>query len=460
MPQRRRAYSASRARRTSRQVRNSTIGTHVHRHATPPRRRSGRNEALVRRARLRRVAVGVLAIIVVVGISVGAGFMALRGVVGGELSLKGSDAEGALVAVRSDEPSYTLLAVELGAVADPLDNEGPDAIFLLRTDRENRSLAVVNVPASLQITLDNQSKSISSLGAASDASMIEALSTLAKVDISHFVKVESEEDLANIVDTLGGVQVDVSERIDDPHAGRICIPEGQQTLDGASALTFLRATNLAYGEEDRLVNQLDFAAQLIAKLFSEQGSLIARIESIDTFFQTDYSLGDIESIGSWLGGVKAGDISTAFLPGYFTAVTNVTGSDEGRYISTPSEVGELMTKLENNEHLSADMAAADLASPASFTVSIQNGTNIEGAAASVASLLKADGFKVGDVGNAENPIYDETIVVYKDGDGRGLSRAKAVIDALGVGRPVDGDAYYRFDSDVLLIIGADNKPVA
>ena len=461
MPQHRKTYTASRARRTSRQVHESTIGTHVVRPGASQSRTHARNQAFARRARIRRAIIGIVAVVAVAGIAVAAGFLAFRGVLGGELTLRDSDAKDALVAVKSSEPSYTLVTVELGAVAQPLDTAGPDVILLMRLDSQDKTIALVNVPTGLQITYDNQSDSIASIASKSDAAAIEALSTLAKIDISHIVKIQSEDDVKGLVSALGGVQVDVRQEIDDPHAGSVCIKTGNQTLEGDAALTFLRATNLEYGLEDRSVNQLDFAAQVLSKVFSNEGSLATRLDAIAKFLQTDYSLGDIESIGSWLGGVEVSAISTAVLPGYYTVSTNAASTDESRYISTSSEVAELIGKLEGDEHVSASsIGSADLVSPSSFTVSVQNGTTIEGAASSVASLLKAAGFKVGDVGNAETPIYEETIVVYKGNDDLGLSRAKTVIEELGVGRAVDASAYYTFDSDVLLIIGADNKPVA
>ena len=100
-----------------------------------------------------------------------------------------------------------------------------------------------------------------------------------------------------------------------------------------------------------------------------------------------------------------------------------------------------------------------MVSPSGFVVDVQNGTTIEGAASTAADTLKSKGFSVGDVGNAEQPVFDETLVVYKDGD-EGLARAKTVIDAYGVGRAVEKSSYYNFEHDILLIIGADNKPVA
>ena len=60
------------------------------------------------------------------------------------------------------------------------------------------------------------------------------------------------------------------------------------------------------------------------------------------------------------------------------------------------------------------------------------------------------------MGNAEQQIYNETLVVYRGADGP--SRAQAVINALGIGRAIDGEVYYKMSTDVLVIIGGDYKP--
>jgi len=463
MPNRRRTYTTQHAKRTSRRVNESTIGTHVQRRQQPgrdPRNRNRYAQAVLRRARIKRIATIAVIAVIVVGVAVAAGLFVFRNVVGGEMALKNSNAPEALVSVKSGEPSYLLMTAELGAAAAPLDNEGPDVILLARLDPQAKKLALVNVPVGLQVTVDNKSEGISSIAQKGDAELISALSTFMKIDISHFLKVTSEDDLARLIDALGGVSLNVTQTIDDPHAGSVYIPAGEQRLNGKSALVFLRADNLEFGAQDRLVNQLKFAAQLLSDIFSTKGAFAARLDSIDTFFQTDYALGDLESINSWFGGTGAGDIGTAVLPGDYAVVTNAVGVDEGRYVSSSSEVAKLVDDLEAGKSMDVDDARqGERAEPSSFTVSVQNGTSIEGAAATMASVLKSAGFKVGDVGNAEQPIYEETLVVYKGSDSQGASRARAVIDTIGVGRAVEGESYYTFDSDVLLVVGADNKPV-
>lgn len=415
-------------------------------------------ETVQHRARNRRIIAGVGIAVVVVAIAVLAGFMAFRGIVGSEMALRDSDAPEALVPVRSDEPYYALISAELGAVAQPLERTGPDVLLLARVDRANHKLALVNIPSGLQVSTDSGTKRVADLALSGDAALITGVSNFAKVDISHYVKIP-EGGVAGIVDALDGVEVDIEQVIDDPHAGDVYLPVGTYTLNGQSALTYLRASNVKLGVLDQLDHQASFAALLMAKLFSAEGNFATRMDTLDAYFQTDLSLGDLESIQGWARDLSANGIVSIALPGYETEVTGVTSVTDPMFVGSSDDMAKIVSSLESGAdpdvRKASDVAAAD---PASFAVEVQNGTSIAGAAAVTADTLAGQGFNVAKVGNAEQPIYDETLVVYKSAEGQGLGRAKAVIDALGIGRAVSGDMYYSFDTDVLLIIGTDYKP--
>lgn len=421
-------------------------------------RTSQRNyvEAVRRRESKKRFGFIAVIVVVVVAIAVGAGFLAFRGSIGSQMALRDSDAASALVPVRSDEPYYALVAVELGAAAQPLEHAGPDVMLLVRVDRQNKSMAFVVIPPGLQVATENGAKRVADLAQKGDAAMISAVASFAKVDISHYVKLE-KGDLEGIIDALDGIEVEIDQVIDDPHAGDVYLPTGTYTLTGASALTYLRADNLRMGATDQLQHQSDFAALLFEKLFSNEGNFAARIDSIDEYFQTDMSLSDVEALHNMIGGVKASGIAHTVLPGYQTEVTGVTDTGDALYIADAESMASIITALEAGSQLDV-VNASDIqpADPASFTIEVQNGTNITGAAGVTTDMLTAAGFNVVKTGNAEQPVYDETLVVYKGSDGPG--RAKAVINALGMGRAVSGDIYYSFDADILVITGADFKP--
>lgn len=408
------------------------------------------------RTRSRRFAIGVGIVVAIVALALIAGVLAFRGSIGSEMALRDSDAPDALVAVRSDEPYYALVAVELGSVAQPLDQVGPDVLYLVRINREDKSIAMVCIPAGLQVLTDSGTRRVADLAQNGDAALITAVSNFAKVDISHYVKID-DGGVAGIVDGLGGIDVDIEQVIDDPHAGDVYLPVGTYTLNGASALTYLRASNLKLGVTDQLEHQASFATLVMSKLFSSEGSFQTRLESIDSYFQTDLSLGDLESLQGWISEIPAGGIPCTVLPGYLTEVTGVVDTGNALYVGSSDDMAAIIAALESDEvpdvASSSDIQPAD---PASFSVEVQNGTDIVGAASMTGDTLKEAGFNVAAVGNAEQQVYNETLVVYK-GD-EGPSRAKAVINTLGVGRAISGDIYYSFETDILVIIGSDYKP--
>ena len=467
-------------------------------------RQRGYVEGVQHRSRVRTFALVAIVALVVIAIAIGAGFIAFRGSVGSEMSLKNSDAADALVPVRSDEPYYALVAAELGAVAKPLEKAGPDIILLAYVDRGAGKLSLVNIPSALQVTVDNTQYRLGDVAESGDAALIRAVQNFAKVDISHFVKIQ-KGGVDGIVDALGGIDVTFDQVIDDPHAGDTYMPTGTYTLNGAGALTYLRADNLALGTEDQLKNQLSFAALVLERLFSYEGAFATRVDAISPYIQTDLSLGDLEGLASWLSGVSAANISCIPLPGYMNSTAGVVDLGESRYVSTADDMAKIIASFEGGDTSTVtEDAQVELVDPKSFTVEVQNGTDIAGAATATAEALKNAGFRVEKSGNAEQQVYTETLIVYKANDkqgkkedtvaasteeaaqydengelieeapveetsvkmaggndnGVGLKRANTVANALGIGRPVEAGVYYSFGTDVLVIIGSDYKPVS
>lgn len=466
-------------------------------------RQRGYVEGVQHKSRMRRVLTFVIVAVIIVGVAAGAGFLAFRGSVGSEMSLKNSDAKDALVTVRSDEPYYALITAELGAVAEPLDKAGPDIVLLAYVDRNAEKISLVNIPSDLQVSVDNAQRRLGDVATMGDAAFIRAVQNFAKVDISHYVKV-GKGGVDGMVDALGGIDVTFDQVIDDPHAGDVYLPLGTYTLNGAGALTYLRADNLAMGVEDKLKNQLNFATLLLARVFAPDGAFVQRIETIDSFFQTDFSLADLEVMNSWLSGIEPSSITCTPLPGYMTSTAGVVDLGESLYVCTSDDIAKIVASLEGGEvPKTSEEDDIELVNPGSFTVEVQNGTDIAGAASATADLLTSKGFNVQKTGNAQQQIYTETLVVYKANDkqgalkpedaaaaeesytydengelveqsaqsenvkamggndnGVGLARAKTVIDALGIGRAVEAGAYYSFGTDVLIIIGSDLKPVS
>ncbi|MFR9854012.1 LCP family protein [Corynebacterium striatum] len=95
--------------------------------------------------------------------------------------------------------------------------------------------------------------------------------------INHYAEI-GMGGLANVVDSVGGVDICVKEPIDDPLAG-INLQAGCQELRGRDALGYVRTRATAMGDLDRVQRQREFFAALLDKITSP-GTLINPFRTI------------------------------------------------------------------------------------------------------------------------------------------------------------------------------------
>jgi hypothetical protein len=92
--------------------------------------------------------------------------------------------------------------------------------------------------------------------------------------------------------------------------------------------------------------------------------------------------------------------------------------------------------------------------PQNVTVAVLNGTSVPGLAAKVATDVKVNDFKLGDIGNTRKE-YDQTVVMYEKGQKRAAER---VARSLGVKpvQPIDAQTQREAGgADVAVIAGKD-----
>ncbi|WP_270298231.1 LCP family protein [Eggerthella sinensis] len=227
-----------------------------------------------RKARIRRILVLAVCLVVVACVAVGVGVATFFGSLDGKLALKNSDASLALIAPKADAKAYyTLVSADLDLPGSASAQDGPDAFALVRVDQASRTVTVVSIPPTLQVSLkDGKTHPLRDAQTQEgDASLITAVSNFAGVDVAHYVKTDAEG-IAKLVDALGGIEVNVAEEVDDPNAGDAYLPAGTQVLDGAKTLTLLRASNFADGLDVQTANQRAVLTALSLRLLGD-GSL-------------------------------------------------------------------------------------------------------------------------------------------------------------------------------------------
>ena len=449
-----------------------TTSTRESRHAYA--RRSGRREyaqAIQRKSRAKRVVIVAICVLIAVAAAVAVGLAVFFSSVSGRMSLGDSNARDALVAPADDQHTwFALMTAELGAAQGSVDEDGPDAYVLARVDEDAHAVALVWMPANLQLSYgDGERGRLRDAAAVDDATLIKAVSQFAGVDIAHYVETDLEG-IGHLVDSLGGITVTLDEEVDDPRAGDVYVPHGEQTLGSQQLPTVLRATNYTDGLSGQARVQCRVIAAIMEKLAGGASPLTdaALIDSVSGDARTDLDSQQAMDLASAFSGLTAGDVAFYEVPGdeIQRDGTTVFSAWSEDWTALMADLGDGAASDGADGQQPADDggstpgagAGAGDVDPASFTVTVRNGAGITGAASQMADQLRASGFDVADVGNTDSPVYEETLVIYRDPAFE--QAAQSVASALTSGRVINGGDYYTFDTDVLVVLGADWKPLA
>ncbi|PXY19099.1 LCP family protein [Prauserella muralis] len=128
---------------------------------------------------------------------------------------------------------------------------------------------------------------------------------------------------ANMVDAMGGVEMDIPAEMKDPKTG-ITIPAGKQTLDGAQALGFVRmrySSATPRSDLDRVANQRKF----IGAMASQMASPATLLNPFDVFplladapdaltMDTDDHLHNLVGLAWAMRGISDGGVVTTTVP--------------------------------------------------------------------------------------------------------------------------------------------------
>ncbi|MCL1797234.1 MAG: LCP family protein [Eggerthellaceae bacterium] len=200
------------------------------------------------------------------------------------------------------EPFYMLL---IGSDAREDEDEGgarSDTNILIRVDAGEGTITMVSIMRDTLTTVSGYGnmKFNAVYNYEGAAGTIREASKLCGVDIAHYAEINFEE-FVDLVDALGGVEVDVPELIDDPDAGPAIIGEGPQWLYGEAALTFARSRHFADGDFSRVSNQRLLIEALFKRVISlPMIEMIGAIEAATACLTTDMKVEDLVSLARQL----------------------------------------------------------------------------------------------------------------------------------------------------------------
>ena len=422
-----------------------------------------------------------IATLAVVLIGAGAAF-AYVNVLSGNFRSGLGDTSKYLVKTSLTQPFYMLLmgtdgSAERDESGDFGDSYRTDSIMLARIDPVNKKVTLVSLHRDTMIDYGDE-YGINKLNAAhvfgGPELSVKTVSKLAGVDISHYAEINFDG-FREIVDALGGVEVDVPMTIDDEDAGGH-LGAGLQTLNGDQALILCRARHaydeIGPGDEYRAANQRLVMAAIAKKLLSaDVATMASTVQTLSKYVTTDLGVTDIIGLAQNMQGLDPStDIYSAMEPttskyidGVWYEVNNTEewkammkrvdaglSPTEGNVVDQVS--GTILATTGDGSASSAGEAGSGGAVKSGGTVAIRNGNGVSGAGLDAAERIQGLGYSV-NTSNADNFDYAKTIVVYKTAAEK--EYAEAIVSKLGVGEAVQNDNTYLFEEDFLIVLGAD-----
>jgi anionic cell wall polymer biosynthesis LytR-Cps2A-Psr (LCP) family protein len=396
-----------------------------------PGTRSTRRRAQRRRRVLKRGLLVVLILAVVGGAAALIAKQTTKGSKGGGGLAAGRQKTVLLAMTQHDDPSNQARALTLFGV-DP-EGTNPVVLFiptgtlgpipgLKDFDFVGQALSV-GQPSLQQITVAN----------------------LLGIDIDRTVAID-DVSLGQLIDGLGGITVDVQERLLGPGPGgtqTLQVPLGKHHMDGAEAVTYLTYTSDDSSELDSFVR----AQKVWEGIFGAAGSHGQKLVSALAALQPDVSADDATAIAAlWKAfAVRSADDRTyEVLPG--EAIGG--GGDNVSYKPDTDQIAQLVKR----DFPGSIPAGVDVA--ARPDLELRNGNGSPEIGQRAAAILVPAGIHIVVTGNAPNFNFASTRVIVYGDDEQSLALGRKIKSLLGVGT-IEVGTRPQSVVDVTVVLGKD-----
>ena len=352
-----------------------------------------------------------------------------------------------------------------------------DTTILIHLSNDRKSAIAVSIPRDSVVNIPACTKEDgttvtertdlfnSAFSSAGPGCTVKTIETLTGITINHAVIVDFVG-FSNVVDALGGIDVCLTEAIDEPveNGAGIQLPAGVQTLDGISALGLMRARySLADGSDlkriERQQELLSITIDQVTKmnLITDLPALYKVLNAATSSLRMDAGLSDLDSLvtlSTSLSSMGSKNVSFVTVP--------YEGTPDGNHVQWTAAANDLWSAIINDtgwppsEVVAAPSEAPPtetiVVKPSDVSVVILNGTNRAGFAALTGDFLKTQGVNVAEVGNAPNKNTAESVIVHTSGN---ALKAQLIGQLLGITNIAEDPELTG--GDVAIILG-NNAP--
>lgn len=301
----------------------------------------------------------------------------------------------------SDIMSYNRVNI-LIVGCDEIENHGrADTIVLLSISPKTKDVLILSIPRDTRVEIPGRGmdKINHAYAFGGEKLISKTVSSFLDVPI-HFYAVADFNGFVNIIDELGGIDIDVEKEmyyVDKAGGVEINLYPGKQILDGEKSLQYIRFRNDKLGDLGRIKRQQKLALAVIKKMMNfDSITKIPQIsEEIKRYIETNIKVQDAIALANLFKSVNQEKFRVETIqskPVYIEGVSYLEPNVEEVRKRVKSLIYGLNSGVE---------------------VEVLNGNAMAGVAHKIAKELELQGFEVVNIGNADNFDYEKTnIIVY------------------------------------------------
>ena len=220
-----------------------------------------------------------------------------------------------------------------------------DVIIVATIRPDDKEVSLFSIPRDTRVTIEGHGKDkINHAMAFGGIPLItDSVELLLGIHIDHAVKVNFDG-FINVIDALGGVNINVPEKMYKPLEAIDLLP-GYQTLYGEDALAFVRWRGDGLGDYGRIARQQQFIAALTEKVKNMSvGQALDVLDAVMDSIETDMSVREMTSYATNLIGLSSDKVHTySFVGGsvYINGVNYVEPDME--------EIKAIVDKMQHGE---------------------------------------------------------------------------------------------------------------
>ncbi|MBQ2994660.1 MAG: LCP family protein [Peptococcaceae bacterium] len=220
-----------------------------------------------------------------------------------------------------------------------------DVIIVATIRPDDKEVSLFSIPRDTRVSIEGHGKDkINHAMAFGGIPLItDSVELLLGIQIDHAVKVNFDG-FINVIDALGGVNINVPEKMYKPLEAIDLLP-GYQTLYGEDALAFVRWRGDGLGDYGRIARQQQFIAALTEKVKNMSvGQALDVLDAVMDSIETDMSVREMTSYATNLIGLSSDKVHTySFVGGsvYINGVNYVEPDME--------EIKAIVDKMQHGE---------------------------------------------------------------------------------------------------------------